>query len=80
VIAALYDAVSDEDYLVRNHASESLLAIHELEPMISGHKEIFHLICTDIDPEKNITEKDAAARYKEAENMLRTLFGEDRGL
>ncbi|TFH08826.1 MAG: HEAT repeat domain-containing protein, partial [Candidatus Thorarchaeota archaeon] len=53
-IAALYDAVSDVDYLVRNHASESLLAIHGLEPMISEHKEIFSLICTGSDPEKNI--------------------------
>ena len=77
VIAALYDAVSDQDYLVRNHASESLLAIHGLEPMISSQKEIFSLICTDPDPEKNTTSKDAAARYKKAENMLKSLFEKD---
>jgi len=73
VIAALYDAVSDVDYLVRNHASESLLAIHGFDPMISDHTEIFGLICTDPDPEKNVSPK-AAARYKRAENMLKSLF------
>ena len=31
VIDALYQAVRDPDYLVRNHASESLLAIHGLD-------------------------------------------------
>jgi len=73
-IAALYDAVSDVDYLVRNHASESLLFIHGLEPMISGHGEIFGLICTERDPEKNVNAQEAAARYKKAEEMLRALF------
>ena len=77
VIAALYDAVCDIDYLVRNHASESLLFIHGLEPMISDHSEIFGLICTERDPEKNDTAEDAAHRYKRAENMLKSLFGKD---
>ena len=77
VIAALYDAVSDIDYLVRNHASESLLAIHGFEPMISDHTEIFGFICTDPDPEKNVPPK-ATARYKRAENMLKSLFEKER--
>lgn len=77
VIAALFDAVSDVDYLVRNYASESLLAIHGLEPMISDHKEIFSFIRTDPDREKNMTAKDAAARYKKAEIMLKSLFEKD---
>ncbi|MHA1137489.1 MAG: HEAT repeat domain-containing protein [Candidatus Thorarchaeota archaeon] len=76
-IAALYDAVSDVDYLVRNHASESLLAIHGFEPMISDYAEIFGLICTDSDPEKNVPPK-AEARYKKAENMLKSLFEKER--
>ena len=74
VIAALYDAVSDVDYLVRNHASESLLDIHGLEPMISEHKEILHLIITHTNDEKGTSKKDAASAYKKAERMLRTLF------
>lgn len=77
VVAALYDAVCDIDYLVRYHASESLLAIHGLEPIISSHEEILGLICTNPDPEKNITPKDAATRYKKAENMLKSLFHEE---
>ena len=76
-IAALYDAVSDVDYLVRNHASESLLFIHGLEPMISDHSEIFGFICTEREPEENVTAKDAAHRYKKAEEMLKSLFEKD---
>ncbi|MGY5859685.1 MAG: HEAT repeat domain-containing protein [Candidatus Thorarchaeota archaeon] len=74
VIAGLFDAVCDEDYLVRNHASESLLAIHGLKPMISGQKEIFQLIIVEVDSEKGVSSKDAAAAYKKAEEMLRSLF------
>ncbi|MBN2153962.1 MAG: hypothetical protein JW839_21070 [Candidatus Lokiarchaeota archaeon] len=47
VIDALWEGVIDPDYLVRNHSSESLLAIHGLDPRIAGHKEIFSLICVD---------------------------------
>ncbi len=77
VIAALYDAVSDEDYLVRIHASESLLAIHGLESMISEHREIFGLICTEYELGKDETVQEASARYKKAEVMLRELFEKD---
>ena len=73
-IAALYDAVCDIDYLVRNHASDSLLFIHGLEPVISEHSEIFNLICTEYDSENEITIEDRAARYKNAVDMLRNLF------
>ena len=72
VIAALYDAVSDVDYLVRYHAAESLLAIHGFDSMISDHKDIFSFICTE-----NIKPEDAANRYKKAENMLKSLFEKD---
>jgi HEAT repeat protein len=74
VIEALFDAVSDEDYLVRNHASESLLAIHGLQPTISEHKEIFKLIIVDYDKRSSESTKEAAAAYKKAEQMLRALF------
>ena len=73
VIEALFDAVNDEDYLVRNHASESLLAIHGLEPTISEHKEIFKLIIVDYDKQSKTT-KEAGAAYRKAEQMLRVLF------
>lgn len=74
VIAALYDAVGDVDYLVRNHASESLLHIHGLEPMISGHSGIFSLICTESNSENEITIEERATKYKKAVNMLKALF------
>jgi len=74
VIEALFDAVRDEDYLVRNHASESLLAIHGLQPTISEHKEIFQLIIVDYDKSSNVSTREAAAAYKKAEEMLRELF------
>ncbi len=77
VIAALYDAVCDIDYLVRNHASESLLFIHGLEPMISEHSEIFGLICTESENRSDEILKEAAAAYKKAENMLKSLFEKD---
>ena len=77
VIAALFDAVRDVDYLVRNHASESLLHIHGLEPMISGHSEIFGLICTESENRSDESTKEAAAAYKRAESMLKSLFEKD---
>ena len=74
VIAALYDAVCDIDYLVRNHASESLLFIHGLQPMISGHSEIFSLICSEPDSGDQISIQEKVAKYKKAIDMLRNLF------
>lgn len=74
VIEALFDAINDRDYLVRNHASESLLAIHGLEPMISEYKEIFKLIIVEADRGNNECTKEAAIAYKKAEEMLRALF------
>lgn len=73
VIEALFDAVNDEDYLVRNHASESLLAIHGHQPTISEHKEIFKLIIVDYDKHSRRSEE-ASEAYKKAEHMLRELF------
>jgi hypothetical protein len=74
VIEALFDAVSDIDYLVRSQACESLLAIHGLEPMITNHDEIFQLLKTYTNDEKGISKEDAATAYKKAEVLLRALF------
>lgn len=74
VIEVLFDAVNDVDYLVRNHASESLLAIHGLQPIISEHKEIFQLIIVDSENRSDKITKEAAVAYKKAEEMLRALF------
>ena len=74
VIEALFDAVSDVDYLVRNSASNSLLAIYGFESMISDHEEIYQLIITHSNDVTGVSEKDAVDAYKKAERMLRTLF------
>jgi HEAT repeat protein len=74
VIEALFDAVSDQDSLVRNNASNALLNIHGFEPMIHEHKEIFKLLITHPNDERGISRTDAAAAYKQAEQMLRVLF------
>jgi HEAT repeat protein len=74
VIEALFDAVNDVDYLVRNHACESLLAIHGFNPTISEYKEIFKLIIVDWKDKSGTSTKNAAAAYRTAEEMLRALF------
>ncbi len=87
VIDALYKGVMDKDYLVRNHASESLLKIHSLNPSISEYKEIFQCICFDKNFEKNYQGKeplkyrgkDYDIVHAEAVNMLKKLFETKKG-
>ena len=74
VIKSLFDAVSDTDYLVRNHACESLLAIHGFNPVISEYQDIFKLIIVDADNRTGRNTGTAAAAYKKAEEMLRIMF------
>ncbi|TFG34004.1 HEAT repeat domain-containing protein [Candidatus Thorarchaeota archaeon] len=74
VILALFEAVSDVDYLVRNHACESLLYIHGLKPSISEHREIFSLIITEFDSQDDSSIKSAMEKYTKAADMLRLLF------
>jgi HEAT repeat protein len=74
VIEVLFDAVSDIDYLVRSQASESLLSIHGLEPMITNFDEILQLITTHTNDKKGTSEQEAAQAYKRAEEILRDLF------
>jgi HEAT repeat protein len=74
-IQALFNSVSsDPDYLVRNHASESLLFIHGFEPTISEHKEIFQLICTEFNPKDDASYQEATKQYTRAAELLRDLF------
>ncbi len=74
-IQALFESVStDPDYLVRNHASESLLHIHGLKPHISEHREIFRLICVEFDTKDKHSYHEAIKHYTQAANMLRDLF------
>jgi hypothetical protein len=71
---ALFDAVSDDsDYLVRNHAAESILHIHGFEPTISQHREIFQLICTEFDPSDKESYLEAVNKYTHAAELLKDL-------
>jgi len=74
-IKALFDSVStDPDYLVRNHASESLLDIHGFKPVISEHREIFRLICFEFDPKDKGSYHEAMKHYSRAADLLKELF------
>ncbi|MFX0136340.1 MAG: HEAT repeat domain-containing protein [Candidatus Hodarchaeota archaeon] len=75
-IIALFKGVLDPDYLVRNHSSESLLAIHGFNPEISTHREIFKLICADKESSggQNLNEL-----YEKAAEMLKKLFKKKKG-
>nr|MDO8113865.1 tetratricopeptide repeat protein [Candidatus Sigynarchaeota archaeon] len=61
---ALLDAVADIDYLVRYHASNSLLWLHGLLEDISSYEAIFDKIKTDGPP----------SNYTWAQELLRALF------
>lgn len=74
VIEALFDAVSDDDYIVRSQASESLLAIHGLEPLITSQREIYQLINFYCERDNPDSIEEATTSYKKAEQMLRALF------
>jgi hypothetical protein len=74
-IKALFESVStDPDYLVRNHASESLLHIHGFKPILSEHKEIFRLICFEFDPKDEASYREATKHYTQAAGLLSDLF------
>nr|MDO8079258.1 HEAT repeat domain-containing protein [Candidatus Freyarchaeota archaeon] len=73
VVEALFEAVKDPDYLVRNHACESLLYLHGFEPEISSHKEIFKNIIT---PHEGEPSEEDNKKYEAAVNQLRKMFRE----
>ncbi|MHA1927193.1 MAG: HEAT repeat domain-containing protein, partial [Candidatus Thorarchaeota archaeon] len=72
-IEALYNAVRDPDYLVRNHTSESLLSIHGLEPSISEYDEIFTHICYSME-NVGATLEECRNQYDLAAGMLTSPF------
>ncbi|MFW9909060.1 MAG: HEAT repeat domain-containing protein [Candidatus Thorarchaeota archaeon] len=78
VIEALYDSMLDPDYLVRNHASESLLSIHGLQPSISSHKEIFKEIIVEFDPKDSASFESAKQHYRNAANLLRDTIAQEK--
>jgi HEAT repeat protein len=73
VIKALFEAVKDPSYLVRNHACESLLALHGIKPRISEYPEIFQNI---IGPSENDNRPidDNIMQFEQAIQQLKELF------
>jgi len=75
VVEALFESVAkDSEYLVRNHASETILFLHGLHPQISEHKEIFqHMIVNfDVDDEPSVD--NAFKHYQTSSELLRNLI------
>ncbi len=73
VIDALFNAVSDPEYLVRNHACESILYIYGLPADISAHEDILAHIIVEYDPELKQSVEIAFEHYATAADMLRDL-------
>ena len=73
IVKALFDAVKDPEYLVRNHACESLLFLHGFKPEIAEHEEVFQNITT---PQGlgSVPTEDDVKRYESAIIQLKDLF------
>ncbi|MFW9964652.1 MAG: HEAT repeat domain-containing protein [Candidatus Sifarchaeia archaeon] len=78
VITALFETVAkDPDYLVRNHASETILFLHGLQPNISMHKEIFRLMIIEFNPKDKSSIEDDLRQYQRCADMIRELVERD---
>ncbi len=78
VVETLFQVVAkDSDYLVRNHASETILFLHGLQPSISSHKEIFGHMIVDYDKENETSTRNASEHYNESAKMLKRLVEKD---
>lgn len=74
VVDALYDAMLDPDYLVRNHSSESLLQIHGLPASISEYKEIFQELIVDSDSRSQASSAEARKHYERSVTLLKEVI------
>jgi hypothetical protein len=71
VVEALFESVAkDHEYLVRNHASETILFLHGLQPSISMHKGIFKHMIVEFDKDNDTLSENALAHYKLCADML----------
>ncbi|MGQ9723719.1 MAG: HEAT repeat domain-containing protein [Candidatus Jordarchaeum sp.] len=77
VVESLFEAVKDPDYLVRNHACDSLLQLHGFEPNIANYEEIFVNI---ISPHKGEPAEEDYKKYETAVKQLRKMFKEKKNL
>ena len=78
VVEALFEAVAeDPDYLVRNHASETLLFLHGMTPRIADRKDIFRHVIVEFRKEDKDSVDSAFSHYKKSADMLRALIEEE---
>jgi HEAT repeat protein len=78
VVEALFETVAkDPDYLVRNHASETILFLHGLKPAISEHTSIFQLMIVEFDKEDGVSIENALKQYQKCAEMLRELVDKE---
>ena len=71
---AIFEAVCDDDYLVRYHAAEALLKAAGIRKELSEHKELFHCICGKAGDEHTPDEEERAG-FRKAVEMIRTMIG-----
>ncbi len=75
VVQALFEAVAnDPDYLVRNHASETILFLHGMPPRITDHKEIFQHMIVEFEENDEESVKSAFVHYQICADLLRKLI------
>ena len=81
VVNALFESVAkDRDYLVRNHASETILFLHGLEPSISMYKDIFKHLIIEFEKDNEDSAKNAFINYQQSAEMLRDLIEKEGSL
>jgi len=78
VVEALFESVAkDPEYLVRNHASETLLFLHGLQPTITIHKEIFKHMTVEFDKKDESSIEKAFSHYQRCAEMLKQLVEQE---
>jgi hypothetical protein len=74
VVEALFESVAeDPDYIVRNHASETILFLHGLKPSISERREIFQHMIVEYNKEGQPT-TDALNHYRISAELLQEVI------
>jgi hypothetical protein len=81
VVDALYETLAkDPDYIVRYHASETILFLYGLEPSISLYKEVFKHMIVEFDKDDEASIENALTHYQTCADMLRDLIMKEGSL
>jgi hypothetical protein len=71
---SIFEAVCDDDYLVRYHAAEALLKAAGIRKELSEHKELFGFICGKAGDDKPPEEAERAG-FRKAVEIIRKMIG-----